>query len=298
MTYKFILWGVGAVYNKLFNCIKYYEMTGAIQIEAVVDKHISKCLYTHIDGYELIMPKDIIKIAYDYIVILSDKYFGDIRTELIEMGINPVINLKYNFFQLPNVNVDKFIKLKNSNISIVSNNCWGGSVYRSLGLECLSPFKNLFLEDGDYLRLLDRLPYYLACDPILYKYVYDRKRNMEYPVLLLDDILVYCNHDTDAEEAMLKWRRRCKKFNFQNVFAEMYTCDRNVAEEFSGLEQYPNKICFVPFRADSPFLMKLERYDNQEEFWETVVSNAGNGKNCLKYNLVDLLCMDECIRSR
>ena len=34
-------------------------------------------------------------------------------------------------------------------------------------------------------------------------------------------------------------------------------------------------------------------YDNQEEFWETVISNAGNGKNCLKYNLVDLLRSEE-----
>lgn len=127
MKYKLILWGVGAVYNRLFNCMKYYEAIGSIQIEAVVDNHISRWLYSHIDGYELIPSEDIIQTEYDYIVILSDKYFHDIRTELIAMGINPATILKYNFFQHPNINLDKFIRLKNSNISIVSNNWWGDS---------------------------------------------------------------------------------------------------------------------------------------------------------------------------
>ena len=242
MRYKLIFWGAGAVYNRLFNCIKYYEITGAIQIEAIVDKHISKSVYSHIDEYKMIRPEDIIETEYDYIVILSDKYFGDIKADLTEMGINPAVILKYNFFQLPNVNIDKYIKLKNSNISIVSNNCWAGSAYCSLGLECLSPFKNLFLEDEDYIKLLSRLSYYLKCEPVLHKYVYDEKRKLEYPVLLLDDIPIYCNHDIDAEEAVQKWRRRSKKFNFLNMFAEMYTCDRGKAEEFSRLEQFPNRI--------------------------------------------------------
>ena len=169
-------------------------------------------------------------------------------------------------------------------------------VYYTLGIECLSPFKNLFLEDDDYLKLIERLSYYLSCDPILYKYVTDVGRNLEYPVLLLDDICVHCNHDVSAEEAISKWKRRNKKFNFENIFVEMYTSSRETAKRFSNLKQFSRRVCFVPFDTNSPFLMKLECYNGQKAFWEIVNSSVGNGKNCLNYNLVNLLCMEECFR--
>jgi len=294
MRYKFVLWGLGAAYNMFLNSIKYYEAKKAIEVVAVSDKGLSGISY--IDGYRFISLEDIQYAKYDYIVILSSKYFNEIRNELIEMNVQSSKILSYKFLELPNIDIDKYIMLKNSNISIVSNNCWGGIVYNTLGMECLSPFKNLFLKDNDYLKLLEGLPHYLSYEPVLYKYVVDKSRNIEYPVLLLDDICIHCNHDISAEEAIIKWKRRTKKFNFQNIFVEMYTANKDTAKKFSELDQYPQKVCFVPFAAESPFLMKLEFYTGQKEFWETVNSNAGNRKNCLKYNLVSLLCMEKCIR--
>ena len=41
MKYKFVLWGLGALYNRLFNSIKYFEEIGAIEITAVTDNHFS-----------------------------------------------------------------------------------------------------------------------------------------------------------------------------------------------------------------------------------------------------------------
>jgi uncharacterized protein (DUF1919 family) len=294
MKYKFVLWGLGALYNRLFNSIKYFEEIGAIEITAVTDNHFS--LGSHIDNYSLVQPKDIVNVEYDYIVILSSKFFNEIRRELIETGADSNRILSYRFLEIPNVNVDKYIQLKNSNLSIVSNNCWGGIIYKTLGLECLSPFKNLYLNDHEYIKLLSRLAYYLSCEPVLYKYIYDDSRNIEYPILRLDDILVYCNHDVDAEEAISKWKRRNKKFNSQNIFVEMYTSSRDIAKEFSELNQYSKKICFVPFQTESPYLMELEMYEKHHAFWETVNSNAAGGANALKYNPVDLLCMEKCIR--
>ncbi len=294
MKYKFILWGAGATYNRLFYSIKYHELMGTIEIVAIVDKFLKN---SSIDGYRLLSCDDIKYVEYDYIVVLSDIYFKDIYNESIICGVNPSNILSYKFLAIPNLNIDDFIKLRESNISIVSNNCWGGIVYNTLGLECLSPFKNLFIEDMDYIRMLGKLENYLLCEPVLFKYIFDETRNLEYPVLLLKDILVHCNHDTDAEEAMSKWKRRCEKFNNNNVFVEMYTCNKKIGKEFSELDQYFKKVCFVPFETDLPYLMKLELYNGQHEFWQTVNSNAGVGKDSFKYNLVDLLCMKSCLRT-
>lgn len=296
MKYKFVLWGLGAIYNRIFNSIKYYETIGAIEIAAVTDNYFiqGSC----VDNYQFVKPNNLINVEYDYIVILSNNYFAEIRSELMAMGVQSNKILSYRFLEIPNADIDRYIQLKNSNISIVSNNCWGGIIYNTLGMECLSPFKNLFFMDNEYLKLLRRLTYYLSCEPVFYKYVYDDTRNIEYPVLILDDISVHCNHDTDAEEAITKWKRRNKKFNAENIFVEMYTQDRSVAEQFEQLNQYPKRICFVPFHSESPFLMELEMYEAQHAFWEAVNSNAGYGKNALKYNPVDLLSMENCIRSR
>lgn len=295
MKYKFILWGVGATYNRLFYSIKYHELMGRIEIVAIVDKFL-KNDSSIIDGYCLITCDDIKHIEYDYIVVLSNIYFKNIYNELIICGIDSEKILSYKFLEIPNINIDDFIKLKESNISIVSNNCWGGIVYNTLGIECLSPFKNLFIDDMDYIHMLKNFQKYLLCEPVLFEYVFDKTRNIKYPVLLLNDILLHCNHDTDAEEAISKWKHRCKKFNISNIFVEMYTCSKEIGSEFSKLVQYSKKICFVPFETDLPCLMKLELYNGQCEFWQTVNSNAGVGKDSFKYNLIDLLCMKKCLR--
>lgn len=296
MRYRFVLWGLGAVYNRLFNSIKYFETIGAIEIAAVTDTYFSQG--TFVDGYPFVRPDGLAKTEYDYVVILSSGAFDVIRQELMEMGVDSGKILSYRFLEIPGINIGRYIALKNSRLSIISNNCWGGIIYKTLGLECLSPFKNMFLGDEDYFKLLMDLGHYLAVEPMLYKYVYDEKRNMEYPVLILDDILVHSNHDTDAKEAIMKWKRRAAKFNEQNIFVEMYTDSKEIAGRFAQLIQYPKRVCFVPFYTEDPWLMELKKYETHQAFWETVNSNAGGGANALKYNPVDLLLMEKCVRIR
>jgi len=294
MKYKVILWGLGEQYNHLLNSIRYYELYGAMDIIGATDRRLQA--YSEFDGYRIVDTSDIAWMDFDFIIVFSSKYYMEIREEITAIGIAGEKIISYKFLFLPGVDFQKYIELKNSRVSIVSNNCWGGIVYNTLGFECISPFKNLFLEDKDYLKMLKNMKYYLSCEPVFSKYIYDEKRDLEYPLIALDDVYIHCNHDTDAEEAVQKWVRRLKKFNFENVFIEMYTEDPDAAEEFSTLYQFPKKICFVPFDTDKEVLMKLDMYDNQTEFWETVNSNAGNSKNCMQYRLVDLLYMDNCSR--
>lgn len=85
-------------------------------------------------------------------------------------------------------------------------------------------------------------------EPSLARMNRDVHTNVEYPVLLLDDVELHCNHETDAQNAISTWNRRCKKVNLDNLFVEMYTLDRNIAEKFCQLEKYEKKVCFVQFK--------------------------------------------------
>ena len=45
-------------------------------------------------------------------------------------------------------------KLYNNNFTIVSNNCWGGFIYKRFKLQYNSPFIGLFIFAPDYIYLL------------------------------------------------------------------------------------------------------------------------------------------------
>lgn len=151
MKYKVIVYGIGAEFAKLYNILKYLEITDQIEIVALTAKDIPQ--YKSIDGYKIINKNSIKNIEHDYIVIMSTKYFHDIRLELIADNLQEEKIIPCSILSIPNLRFDDYIKIKNRNISIISNNCWGGIVYNTLGMKCRSPFKNLFLNDNDYIKI-------------------------------------------------------------------------------------------------------------------------------------------------
>lgn len=297
MKYRIVIWGIGAVYNKHVNLLKYYEVKNEIEVVAVTSNDISSKTRI-IDGFPVIELNELCSLKYDYLLIMNDTFYREIRETAIEMGVEEERIIHYKVLEIPHLVFEQYIKLKESRISIISNNCWGGTVYNTLGLECISPFKNLFLEDDSYLRMLYNLEYYLCCTPSFGGCAIDIHSGKEYPILRLDDVLVHCNHDDSYETAAQNWSRRLKKMNMDNLFIEMYTDQRENAEKFIRLNQYTHKVCFVPFECNERGLWYLELGTGQSDFWEAVLSNARNGKNSLSYNIIDLLNGKPCHRSK
>ncbi|MCI8312757.1 MAG: DUF1919 domain-containing protein [Lachnospiraceae bacterium] len=287
MNYKIIIWGLGNIYNKHVNLVKYFEMNNQIEVVALTATSIPD--FSYVDGYPLISPNEISDIYYDYIIVMNDKHFENIVIDAIKYGVLREQILPYRILEIPFLDFREYIKLKKSNISIISNNCWGGAVYHTLGLECQSPFKNLFVNDEDYIKLLQKLDYYMLCELKLDHYDIDVHSNQRYPVMLLDNIYVHCNHDNNPDEVIKKWNRRKLKLNYNNLFVEMYTENKEIANDFLKLNQYIKKICFVPFDNSSKELIQLKSYPGQKEFHEVVNSNARIGNNSLDYKIVDLL---------
>jgi len=294
--YRIVIWGIGAVYNRHVNLLKYYELKKEIKIVAVTSNNPPRVEF--IDDYKIVKSKEISALEFDFILIMSDASVMEIRKTIIHMGVDEEKLLYYKILEIPNLVFDQYVKLKKSRISIISNNCWGGTVYNTLGMECLSPFKNLFLEDDSYLRMLSNLEYYLKCEPSEGGFATDIHSGQKYPILRLDDVLLHCNHDDIYETAVENWKRRVKKINMDNLFIEMYTDNRISAKRFCQLKKYLNKICFVSFESDEKELYHLELLPEQEELWEVVISSARNGKNSISYNIIDLLSGKNCCRCR
>lgn len=287
MSYTVLIYGIGEQYNRNLNIIKYYEITRQFEIAGVTAKWTPVAQY--LDGYPVIGYEEITRTTFDYMVVMSDIYFDEIVRDMTGRGISRERILPYRVLQIPGLDFGRYVQFKDSNMSIISNNCWGGVICRTLGIECRSPFKNLSVVEEDYLRLLQNFPYYMGCDLEFLEYAYNKNSKKDYPVMRLDDINVHCNHDTDPDEAVAKWYRRRKKINYENLFVEMYTESRETMEAFLKIEGYKQKLCFVPFETDMDNVKQLQLYHSQKYFWEAVNSNAGNGADSIVYNSLNLL---------
>ncbi len=285
--YKIIVWGFGGCYNRMRNTITYFEYTHQIRIVAIADK---SAYMKMLDGYRVITPDEILSLDWDYIIVMTDKGFDAIVSAATkDYNIKREKLVPYRILLIPGLSLNTYFRLRESNISIISNNCWGGLAYHTLGIECLSPFKNLFLNDEDYLHIISNLEKYMQLEPMLSRYEKEPHSGIQYPVLTVGDVEIHCNHTTCFKEAIGDWNRRKKKINYENLFFEMYTTNGDTADTFVNQIGDHSGICFVPWKTDDRRMLTLETGSQQTEFWEVVNANASLGTNGLKYQLVDLL---------
>ena len=144
---KVFIWGMGSIYNKMRNVLNYYEMKKEMLIVGITAKEIPH--FKYVDGIEILSYENIKSVNFDYIIVMSDVYFKEIFDEIVKIGISTNQILKYNFLEIPYLNVSEYLDIKKRKITIFSNNCWAGMLYKTLGLECLSPTKNLFIREDD-----------------------------------------------------------------------------------------------------------------------------------------------------
>lgn len=291
--YRVLLWGAGIVYNQHLNTLKLYERVEQLQIIGIVAESLKDV--ASLDSYTVYTKKSVANLEYDYLIIMNERYFEDILKEVLDLGVQNEKILSYKLLEIPNLDFKEYLDIKKRNISIISNTCWGGVAYKHLGLECLSPFKNLFIKDFDYIKLLSDFRYYMELPLEFDHYEVGVGGSVPYPVMRLGNVYVHCNHETEYETAIEKWERRKKKLNYNELYVEMYTKKVEVAECFSELEGFKNKLCFVPFDTELEYCMKLDSGKNLTEFWSTVINSVNAGT---EYSLLDWLTGKESIQNR
>lgn len=279
-SYRVLVWGLGGIYNTYVNLLKYYSEKNQFSIVGVTAKSVPSG-YTYIDGWPLLKKENINKLDFDYILVMSKEHYFDILNDTLGLySISSERVLPYKILSIPNFDFCEYIMIKKSKITIFSNNCWGGMLYHSLGVECISPFKNLSLSAEDYLKFLEKPKDYFKIEPIWEGLEeLDSNSGKKVPVLKWGDVLIKCNHYPDPLVAIDKWKQRSKKVNWDNLLVEMYTDDEEIARRFSCLN-YSRKMCFVPFYTELMDVYYLPILPEQKKFYESVngaVTLEGNG---------------------
>lgn len=125
-------------------------------------------------------------------------------------------------------------KLNNTDFTIISNNCWGGTVYEAYNLPKESPTVGMFFMAEDYITFLSDLKGYINGTLEFIKPEESRwkdapqvsgdRRFGSYPVGLLSNgksyIEIFFLHYHSEKEAKDKWERRCKRINWDRLLVK------------------------------------------------------------------------------
>lgn len=157
--------------------------------------------------------------------------------------------VKEFFYKIKKAAVKKSVK--NQDFSIISNNCWAGTVYQYLDMPYLSPTAGLYFFAPDYIKFVSDLHHYLN-SPLVFidakesKYYEElkRKKETERIIGVIDDVEIVFLHYKSKEEAKEKWERRKARVNYNNIilkFSRMNMCSEKELEAFDSLP-FANKI--------------------------------------------------------
>lgn len=89
-----------------------------------------------------------------------------------------------------------------------------------LGMKFSSPTINMFIEDENFVKLVNNPKHYFEQIPIpvTEKYIDPVNSEIEYPIIAIDDIKVCCLHYRNCSEAIQAWIKRCKRVNYDNIY--------------------------------------------------------------------------------
>ena len=231
---------------------------------------------------------DLASIEYDIIIVSGqDTSLPPVLAEALMLGIDTDKIVLDRTVCIPGFSLEKYQKLRRSRLSILSQNCWGGLIYHSFGLQFLSPTINLYAPDRDFLKMLNDPRLHLDSELRFYGTNFDDDSKRDYPIMTLGSSKLHMIHYDDEISARRKWEDRRLRINWYNLLVMMYTEKSEVLAEFDRLP-FGKKVCFVPFESDldSAFYIPPELV-RRRNFYEAVNDLASNKIFC--FDLWDML---------
>lgn len=284
-----IIWGVGDDYERTINQVKFEELKGNLKVVALVttkDRYYGEMR----DGYPLVRKNELQNLEYDFIIILNTDHIKVIMQNIQALGIDPKKVINGRVFRMPLFDFKRYISLVKDPVTILSDDCWGGSVYHDLCLPYTSPTVNIGWPIDSFCKfILD--PFYYLAQPLQMKREGDFSTG-QYPVGALGEkerqIELNLIHASNFSSMKELWDRRKARTNPSRIFVKMTLNDPLVAwkapidstwnadaflDAFKQV-QYP-KICFLCGGSKRENEVYLKRFE--AEVYQKAVPNFDYG---------------------
>lgn len=198
--------------------------------------------------------------------------------------------LKDTYFKYTGIIKQK--KIKNKNFTIISNNCFGGIVYRNYHIPYQTPTCGLFFMAPEYIKFIYNIKYYLSQEIGEIK-VNDSKYkdyliNMNYDGVVgkINDLEICFLHFDNIEEVREKWKRRTNRINWDRIIYKFNDQNLCTIKELEAFEKFDakNKICFTAKKYKNINSIQLEQFKNEKFVLEDTKPQSYKEKlNIVKY---------------
>ncbi len=244
-VYKCII-ADGPDYDFCYNDVLLQQYKNEIKIVGVLSKYNNIKL---IDGIPVVSVQDLEEMEYDYVIVMSiDGVDGCIRDLERYLRIPSSKIVGVSPFREPNFDFEDYVRIKESDLTIIADNCFGGYLYNFLSLQFTSPFINMYFSSSDMLKLMNNPRSYLSM-PIIFSHMQDDGNLGSFPVCKLGDLTLYMNHYKDFEDAKRHWDKRVQRVNYDRIVYVLHF-NENCAEFREALKVKEKKIIDVGFEFD------------------------------------------------
>lgn len=152
-------------------------------------------------------------------------------------------------------------RLRGTDFTIISNNCWAGHVYRRYGLNYNTPTVGMYFFPDEYLRFVSNLKVNvnlpMSFIPVEKSKHYKRLKELNQinvPIALLgDNIEIVMLHYHSEEEVLEKWNRRKQRINWDYLLVKNTQMNGMTGTQVKEFDELPfeHKIIFVPKKMDN-----------------------------------------------
>ena len=158
--------------------------------------------------------------------------------------------------------------------SVLSMNCFGGHIYQDLNIPYESPTAGLFFFADDFCSILEDISILkrniVFVPKSKWKLANDKMPTREhpYPIGVFEgtDIEIHFLHYYTERDALDKWHRRMKRFNFDRFIAigfQQNECTQETIERFERID-IPNKVFFTNWDMNLPHAIYMQEFKDRE----------------------------------
>ena len=197
-----------------------------------------------------IKKQDLARLNYDMVIVTGhDVDLAPVLEEAKQLGLDPDKFVLDRTILIPGFTLEKYKKLRHSNLSILSMGWWAGIAYHKLGLPELSPTIGMYTNEESFMNFLPEARWHMKKDLHFERTEYNADLGISYPIFWLDGTQWFMNSFTNDADALEKWNERKELVNWSNVLVTMHTTSPAVLARFDCLP-YAKKACFVPFETE------------------------------------------------
>lgn len=154
-------------------------------------------------------------------------------------------------------------KFKSTDFSIISNNCFGGIIYRNHHLPYLTPTAGVFIMPKDYIKFINNLKHYLSIEPVEIKIKESKHKDylkqINYTGIIgkIDDIEIMFLHYPEFKEAKNKWMKRASRVNYDKIIYKFNDQNGCTVEDLKEFDK---------FKAKSKILFTAKKYEGIDSY--------------------------------